>query len=363
VNVLSLSRSWFEGGAGQAPISGHPYEFIFDSSGTTGAPKLIRFSKTNMEHRLRLLEDPGFPALPRYYTTTGTARALSVAEFLATLVRGGTIIQPNDRSPSGILDTINLFRPNYVSMAPASLVNILAHLREEPRHIERVDCLRLSGSHCSNELREEALAKLAREVVILFGATEIGKVAQGGTSDLGDEEDSVGRVLPDVEVEVIDDTRAPVPPGTEGEIRVRIPAAGVTSYVTAGGDRSPLRDGWFYPGDTGRITEDGTLAVTGRTSLLINVGGNKISPERAEKLLRKLDGVEDVAVLGVKDDSGFDIVCALVVNGRDLTLGNVNDFLRARRATFMVSKLKLVPAIPRLPAGKVDRERLHELAA
>lgn len=363
VNVLPLSPSWFEAGMTGPATADRPYELIFDSSGTTGIPKLIRFSKTNIDHRLRLLSDPRFPPLPRYYTTTGTGRALSVAEFFATLVRGGTIIQPSDRSPSGILDTINLFRPNLVSMAPATLLNILRLLREEPRRLERIDCLRLSGAHCSADTREEALEKLAREVVILFGATEIGRVTQGGASELGDAQGAVGRAIDDVEVEIVDGEGGRLPPGSDGEIRVRIPEAGVTSYVAAGGDRSPLRDGWFYPGDTGRMSADGNLIVTGRTSLVINVGGNKISPERAEELLKSIDGVEDVGVLGVKDGSGFDIVCALIVGRPELSLETLNDFLRSKRAIFMVSRLRLVPAIPRVETGKVDRERLRELAA
>ncbi len=363
-NIYRLSPHWFRA----KPVSSLPpasdYALLFTSSGSTGKPKLMRFSRRNIDYRIAVkYDDEYFTDSPRYLSTSGNTTSTTLLDFFIVLMKGGLVIHSGDRSPQAVLDTIELFRPNYVSMAPAMLVRILQLLREQPRNLERVGYLRLNGAYCSVETREEALRRLARDVVISFGATEISRVAWGKLSDLRDVEGSVGRIVDGVEAETVDEEGHALPLGSEGEIRIKPPRPAVVSYPSAGGDQSPLRDGWFYPGDIGRVDPDGYLIVSGRKSLVINLGGNKVSPEAVEALLQKFDGIRDVGVLGIKDANGFDVVCAMVVAASsDVTLDAVNRFLGSKRSNFAVSRLHAVSAIPHTESGKIDREKLKELA-
>mgnify|MGYP003353367339 CR=1 FL=1 len=42
--------------------------------------------------------------------------------------------------------------------------------------------------------------------------------------------------------------------------------------------KAAFRDGWFYPGDLGTLTDDGRLRLAGRSSEIVNAGGVKVDP-------------------------------------------------------------------------------------
>jgi acyl-coenzyme A synthetase/AMP-(fatty) acid ligase len=335
---------------------------IFSSSGSTGKRKLIKFNRRNIEYRIKAkIDDVYFSDFPRYYSTSGNTALTTFIDFMIALTKGGLIIQHPDRSPGDILDTVGRFKPNYVSMAPGALVEVLELLRERPRQFEKIDYLRLAGSYCSVETRDKALEIFAKDIVTSYGATEMSRVAWGKLADIRHVEGSVGRIIDGVTVETVNEDGKPLPAGSVGEIRIKPPKAAVASYVTGLGIESPLRDGWFYPGDLGRVGPDGSLIITGRKSLVMNLGGTKISPEIAESALRKMEAIKDVGVLAVKDRDGFDVACAFIVKKKNVGLDEINRHLRDERRNFAISKLKFVSAIPRTENGKVDRMGLKAL--
>ena len=90
-------------------------------------------------------------------------------------------------------------------------------------------------------------------------------------------------------------------PGRVGRIRMRGP--GVTrSFAgeTAAGDET-IRDGWYYPGDTGHFAENGILHLTGRAADLIKRGGLMIHAQEVEYVLSLHESVVEAAVVGHPD--------------------------------------------------------------
>ena len=94
--------------------------------------------------------------------------------------------------------------------------------------------------------------------------------------------------------------------GSEGIVRVRTREI-VNGYV---GDPEQsavkFREGWFYPGDIGYIKEDGMFVVTGRQELLLNIGGDKINPEKIEDVLKQYPDVYDAAVTTKENSSAIE---------------------------------------------------------
>jgi fatty-acyl-CoA synthase len=125
-----------------------------------------------------------------------------------------------------------------------------------------------------------------------------------------------------------------------------------------------LRAGVYRSGDTGELDEDGYLYLTGRTSELIRTGGESVWPVEVEAALRGLDGVADLAVVGVPDETWGEIVCAAVVpaGGPVPDLGRLRRHLDGRLAGFKhPRRVVAVPEIPRTPAtGQVQRRRLRD---
>jgi acyl-coenzyme A synthetase/AMP-(fatty) acid ligase len=142
----------------------------------------------------------------------------------------------------------------------------------------------------------------------------------------------------------------------DGEIWVRSPYL-ARGYLTAD-DRGPLREdgGWMTVGDRGAAVGDG-FAVLGRGDAAVTTGGHTVLVEEVEAVLRRLPGVDDVAVIGLPNDRLGAVVAAVVVLPADATHGDEQLAAAARElpAPARPRRWYLLPALPRTAGGKVDR--------
>ncbi len=159
---------------------------------------------------------------------------------------------------------------------------------------------------------------------------------------------SVGRALPGVELRIVD-----------GEIWARTPSS-TAGYVGAASGASPVdADGWLHTGDLGHVDEDGYLYVTGRLKSTIICGGFNIIPEELEAALLADAAVRDAAVVGIPDDRLGEIPVALVETDDEPMLVLKRLALAPYKKPRRILK---VPALPRVPNGKVDQRAARELA-
>ena len=124
-----------------------------------------------------------------------------------------------------------------------------------------------------------------------------------------------------------------------------------------------FRDGWFYPGDYGYVTQEGLLVVAGRLETRLNVGGDKINSESVEEVLTAFPGVNDAAVVTVPNVLGIEDVYALIQADGVLD----NELLRAHCQaklgdSFVPVRFIVVERIPRSESGKIQRGELLDLA-
>jgi malonyl-CoA/methylmalonyl-CoA synthetase len=195
-----------------------------------------------------------------------------------------------------------------------------------------------------------------------YGMTEIGMALSNplaGPRLAG----TVGRELPGVEVDLVDDDGRPCPTGQPGELRVRSPQM-FTRYQGDPAATGAAFDaqGRFITGDTGLREPSGWVRLLGRTSVdVLKSGGYKLSALEIEEVLRGHPGVADVAVIGQPDEVWGDRVTACVVPrpGAALTLAELQTFARSRLAPYKLPRaLRLLPALPRNAMGKVQKTRL-----
>ena len=192
------------------------------------------------------------------------------------------------------------------------------------------------------------------QVVTAFGMTE----AVVATMCRGDEPADVvattcGRAVPGMEVRI----------GEQGEVLLR------GDYVMQGYLDDPAAtaeaidaDGWLHTGDVGTLDEAGNLRITDRLKDMYISGGFNVYPAEVEQALARMDGVVDVAVVGVPDERMGEVGAAYVVVSTGSTVGpdDVIAYAKEHLANFKVPRqVQLVDALPRNLSGKVLKTELR----
>ena len=174
---------------------------------------------------------------------------------------------------------------------------------------------------------------------------------------------TVGLPLPGVEVRVVGEDGASLPPGEVGMVEV------CGENVFKGYWRKPAKtaeefrgDGFFITGDLGVMDGAGRLSIVGRSKDLIITGGYNVYPKEVEVLIDAMDEVAESAVIGVPHpDFGEGVVAVVVASGgAAVSLERMSAHLHERLARFKQPKLVVqVPSLPRNSMGKVQKNRLR----
>jgi acyl-CoA synthetase (AMP-forming)/AMP-acid ligase II len=175
---------------------------------------------------------------------------------------------------------------------------------------------------------------------------------------------SIGKPLPDVEVKIVDEDGKSLPPRQVGEILAKGPRI-MTGYWRDEQKTSQVmtKDGWLRTNDMGWMDEEGYIYLAGRGDDMIIRGGENISPEEVEDVLRSHPKVDEAAVIGVPDPEWGQQPRAIVVvkKGEAATSEEIIEHCRSRLAGFKRPRSVIfVDSLPRNPMGKVLRKNLRE---
>ncbi len=174
---------------------------------------------------------------------------------------------------------------------------------------------------------------------------------------------SAGLPMLNVETRVVDDAGKPVAPGEIGEVVHRSPQLMREYYQDTTRTDEAFAGGWFHSGDLARIDEDGYLTIVDRKKDMIKTGGENVASREVEEAIYKLDGVSEVAVIGLSDPVWIEKVTAVVVvkDGHALEAKDVIAHCRSILASFKVPKqVDFVEALPKNPSGKLLKRQLRK---
>jgi acyl-CoA synthetase (AMP-forming)/AMP-acid ligase II len=173
---------------------------------------------------------------------------------------------------------------------------------------------------------------------------------------------SVGRVLDDVELRVVDEMGQPVEPNVRGEVQLRTFRAMDGYWGNEEKTRVTIDDeGWVHTGDLGYLDEEDYLFLEGRTGDMIIRGGENVSPEEVEAILYEHPDVLEAGVVGRNDETWGEVVVAAAVvrAGSGTTAEDLITHARERLAPFKrPEEIRLVEELPRTSTGKLLRREL-----
>jgi acyl-CoA synthetase (AMP-forming)/AMP-acid ligase II len=325
------------------------------TSGTTGTPKKLLFSRRNHENSIaKSMWINGFTRGSRNLVAMPFSVAGSYTIATACVRSGGTVVVENRMT---LEQSIASHAITHVTLAPISVKSLLDELSsgfEKPADLT----ICTWGAPVSRTLREKVLARLATDLCDLYGSNEAADVsATRGTAEFGS-------VLPAVRVEIVDENHQPLPFGQIGQIRVKTDCM-VDDYlddpVTT---RRKFRDGWFYAGDLGILHDADRLQYIGRDDDLLNIGWRKFSPDSLEDLVLRSAEVGDVGICSLPNADGIEEVCVVVSDARVGDHELVEQITRAFQG-FQFGKFHVIRAqrVPRNANGKIQRDVLKSGAA
>jgi malonyl-CoA/methylmalonyl-CoA synthetase len=366
VTILTTRQTLESSAAGALPVVGPARRaMIVYTSGTTGRPKGVVTTHANLESQVTCLiqawgwvpDDRILLVLPLHHIH-GIVNVLGCALWAGAaceMLPAFDAEEVWDRLASG---EITVFMA-----VPTIYRKLIAAWESAPPERQ------LAWSEGSSRLRLMVSGSAALPVQTLerwrgitghtllerYGMTEIG-MALSNPLEGERRPGSVGRPLPGVQVQLVDESGRLVPPGTPGEIEVRGDNVFLEYWVRPDATRDAFRAGWFRTGDVA-VLENGAYRILGRTSAdIIKTGGYKVSALEIEEVLRTHQDVQECAVVGMPDTEWGERVAAAVELrvGATLELESLKTWARDRLAPYKIPReLRVVSTLPRNAMGKV----------
>jgi acyl-coenzyme A synthetase/AMP-(fatty) acid ligase len=325
------------------------------SSGTTGRPKAISLTiKAFQQWVMNYYSMLGLGTWERLLLLIGLTSSWGFSLAAHALFAGRTLVFANN--PRESLHMIAVYGVDAMAATSVQVLEIVRQQAREPVPSTSLRTVLTGGGLLSRSMIADARARLCSSIVNLYVSSEAGGTAFATTDQLMDLEGATGFVAPWAEVEIVDPTGNALPAGVDGILRIRATCQGAPYPPEQAASNDSFRDGWFYPGDLGRITPDGLMILTGRTSGVINVGGLKLAPEAIEDVLRRHPAVTEVAAFGGMGESGIEEISVAVVTNRAVADSHLIDWCAERGLP--LTHVHIVEALQKTASGKIHRDLL-----
>ncbi len=340
---------------------------IIYTSGTTGNPKGVMLSHGNLANNnssiieyLKLKQtDKVMNVLPFYYSYGNSVLHTHLAV-------GATIILENSLLyPIKILEVIEKEKATGFSGVPSTFSLLLSRTKLKDYNLSSLRYMtQAGGAMTSDNIRRviEALPNL--DFYVMYGQTEAtARLSYLPPQNLEKKMGSVGKAIPGVSLEIRDESGKKVPPGKQGQIYVTGNNIMMGYWKDKEATESVIKNGWLGTGDLATYDEEGYIYISGRSSEMIKSGANRISPKEIEEVISELEGVEEVAAVGVPDELLGQIIKVVIVTSPGVSLKKmqIQSYCRENLANYKIPKIvEFAVELPKTASGKIKRYLLAE---
>jgi long-chain acyl-CoA synthetase len=217
------------------------------------------------------------------------------------------------------------------------------------------------GAALPTEVLHEFEKKFDCTILEGYGLSETSPVASFNHPDRPRKPGSIGTPIRGVEIRVVDDTGADVPPGEVGEIAIRGHNVMKGYWRRPDATAEAIPDGWFRSGDLARMDDEGYLFIVDRKKELIIRGGHNVYPREIEEVLYEHPAVLEAAVVGIADPAlGEEVGAAVVLRpGATDTVESLQAYVKGQVAAYKYPRrIWLLDALPKGPTGKILKRKI-----
>lgn len=346
---------------------------IFYTGGTTGFPKGVMLSHTNMcssglAVRAEGLATPGgvyLHAAPMFHLAD---MGLAMPHWF----EGNTHVIVPAFNPELVLDTIERYRVTHALFVPTMIQMTVDHpAMQQPRDLSSLKSIAYGASPISEAVLDRAMAALPGVgFTQAYGMTELSPLATINPAYYHSAEGrklgklrAAGRAGFCVEVRIVDSAGNEVPHGTVGEVAVRGPNVMQGYWNKPEQTAQALRNGWMHTGDGAYMDDEGFIFIADRLKDMIITGGENVYSAEVENALAQHPGVASCAVIGIPSVEWGETVHAVVVAkpGASATAEELMAHCKQLIAHYKCPRsVDFREALPLSGAGKVLKTTLRE---
>jgi long-chain acyl-CoA synthetase len=295
---------------------------IFYTGGTTGKAKGVMLSHRNLVvNAANVIPAFGYDADTVYLHAGPMFHLADGASTLAVTIVGGTHAFVPAFDPADVLATVQREKVTHGLLVP-TMINVLVNFPKiSDYEVSTLKRIAYGASPMPEAVLRKALAMLPGvRFAQAYGMTEAAPlvttldprytVLEGPDAS---RVKSCGQAGHLVEVRIADVQDREVPRGVVGEVQTRGDNIMLGYWNMPDLTAQALRGGWYHTGDAGYMDEDGFVYIVDRLKDMIITGGENVYSAEVENAISTLDGVAEVAVIGIPDEKWGEAVHAIVV--------------------------------------------------
>lgn len=348
---------------------------IIYTSGTTGHPKGVRRPMSTPEQTMiamnMLTQSYGFTDYVGRGHEITTAiigpiyHSAPNAHANFCFRQGANIVITPRFDPEELLRLIEEHGITHLNMVPI-MFNRLLKLPEHVRNKYDLSSLKFvahAAAPVSPPIKRAMIEWWGPVINEYYGSTEMGNVTFCTSEEWLAHPGSVGKLMPNAVVRIIDDVGNEMPPREIGEVIGRTIGSADFTYQNDDEKRKRMeKQGLVTPGDMGYFDEDGFLYLCDRANDMVISGGVNIYPAEVEAELHKFPEIADCAVFGIPDEEFGEALCAYIQlqEGMELVESDLRTRLRETVAGYKMPRVwEFVPELPREDSGKIFKRKLR----
>jgi acyl-coenzyme A synthetase/AMP-(fatty) acid ligase len=330
---------------------------ILQSSGTTGEKKHAELNHEFAQIRLqrsRALLDP----LKEDIFWSGTGLDFVVGKTLITCCLNSGVQVCMAYAFSDSDQKMNYLAESGVTIGfsiPSQISNLLSMKSRLPKFRN----FHTAGTTVTADMRKKFRSKTGCFLKVVYSTNETGPLTHTSIDPKDMEHTSdVGQPIHGVEIQIVNSEKKPVSPGTTGELRIKAEGMINTYLSDVPASTRSFKNGWFYSGDLGYLTEEGLLFLQGRKDDMMIFDGINIYPAEIENVLSSHPAVIETAAFAIKHEKFQDVPVAAVTLKEPISEKGLIDYCRTQLGIKHPKRVFILKNFPRNSMGKILKREL-----
>jgi len=292
---------------------------VFYTGGTTGFPKGVVHSHSALvSNAMCGVLDFDLDDRSTYMHAAPMFHLADIALLMATTVATGTHVFMPAFNPAEVPRSIVDNDVTHVVLVPAMIKMVLDDPAIDEFDLSGLKRIIYGAAPISVAILERLIEKLPDcGLAQAWGQTELAPLATVLRPEHhvlgGSKLRSAGRAIYGIKIKIVDADDNEVAQGEVGELIVKGPNTMLGYWNKPEQTEAALKDGWVYTGDAGRMDEEGFVYIADRVKDMIITGGENVFSAEVENAVSSLEGVADVAVIGIPSSQWGESVHAIVI--------------------------------------------------